>query len=179
MLPFTTSMLVRTYAWMALLGRDGAVNQSMIALGFWGSPAPMMHNTVGVLVGMVHIMVPFMILSIYSVMRGIDNSLLRAAESLGARPIVSHATVYLPLAMPGVAAGALLVFIFSIGFYITPALLGSPQDIWIAMLVEMQVNQVLNWNFGAAIALVLLVVTVVLYVIYVRLFGPARLGQIT
>jgi ABC-type spermidine/putrescine transport system permease subunit I len=81
--------------------------------------------------------------------------------------------------MPGVVAGSLLVFIFSIGFYITPALLGSPQDIWIAMLVEMQVNQVLNWNFGAAIALILLVVTVALYVVYVRLFGSARLGQLT
>jgi ABC-type spermidine/putrescine transport system permease subunit I len=179
MLPFTTSMLVRTYAWMALLGRDGVVNHAMIAVGFWGSPAKLMHNTIGVLVGMVHIMVPFMILSIYSVMRNIDTNLCRAAESLGARPYVSHLTVYLPLAMPGVVAGCLLVFIFSIGFYITPALLGSPQDIWIAMLVEMQVNHILNWNFGAAIALILLVVTVALYVVYVKLFGPTRLGQIT
>jgi ABC-type spermidine/putrescine transport system permease subunit I len=179
MLPFTTSMLVRTYAWMALLGRDGVVNDTMMVLGFWGSPAPLMHNTTGVLVGMVHIMVPFMILSIYSVMRNIDTTLLRAAESLGARPYVSHLTVYLPLAMPGVLAGCLLVFIFSLGFYVTPALLGSPQDIWIAMLVELQINQILNWNFGAAIALVLLIVTVALYMLYVRLFGAARLGQVT
>jgi putative spermidine/putrescine transport system permease protein len=179
MLPFTTSMLVRTYAWMAILGRDGVVNKAMLALGFWGTPAPLMHNTVGVLVGMVHIMVPFMILSIYAVMRGIDVNLLRAAGSLGARPSVAHLAVYFPLALPGVFAGCLLVFIFSIGFYITPALLGSPQDVWIAMLVELQVNQILNWNFGAAIALVLLAATLALYVVYVKVFGAQRLGQVT
>jgi ABC-type spermidine/putrescine transport system permease subunit I len=179
MLPFTTSMLVRTYAWMALLGRDGVVNHTMVALGFWGSPAKLMHNTTGVLVGMVHIMVPFMILSIYAVMRNIDVSLCRAAETLGAWPYVSHLTVYFPLALPGVIAGSLLVFMLSIGFYITPALLGSPQDVWIAMLVELQVNQILDWNFGAAIAAVLLVVTLALYVVYVKLFGSTRLGQVT
>jgi putative spermidine/putrescine transport system permease protein len=179
MLPFTTSMLVRTYAWMAILGRNGVVNQSMVALGFWGSPAALMHNTIGVLVGMVHIMLPFMILSIYSVMRTIDVSLLRAAESLGAPPWISHVTVYFPLTVPGIVGGSLLVFIFSIGFYVTPALLGSPSDVWIAMLVELQVNQLLNWNFGAATALILLAVTVLLYIVYVRLFGVARLGQLT
>jgi putative spermidine/putrescine transport system permease protein len=178
-LPFTTSMLVRTYAWMALLGRDGVVNQAMMALGFWGSPAKLMHNTTGVFVGMVHIMAPFMILSIYAVMRNIDLGLCRAAETLGARPLVSHLTVYLPLALPGVVAGSLLVFMLSLGFYITPALLGSPRDIWIAMLVEMQITQVLDWNFGAAIAAVLLVATLVLYVVYIKLFGESRLGQVT
>ena len=179
MLPFTTSMLVRTYAWMALLGRDGVVNQAMIALGFWGTPARLMHNTTGVLVGMVHLMAPFMILSIYAVMRGIDVSLVRAAETLGARPLVSHVTVYFPLALPGVIAGSLLVFMLSLGFYVTPALLGSPQDIWIAMLVELQVHQLLDWNFAAAIASVLLVTTLALYVVYVKLFGETRLGQLT
>ena len=179
MLPFTTSMLVRTYAWMALLGRDGVVNQAMIALGLWGSPARLMHNTTGVLVGMVHVMAPFMILSIYAVMRNIDPGLLRAAETLGARPAVSHLTVYLPLAMPGVVAGSLLVFMLSLGFYITPALLGSTREVWIAMLVEMQVNQVMDWPFAATIATVLLVVTVVLYAVYIRLFGHARLGQLS
>jgi putative spermidine/putrescine transport system permease protein len=178
-LPFTTSMLVRTYAWMALLGRDGVVNQAMMALGFWGSPARLMHNTTGVFVGMVHIMAPFMILSVYAVMRNIDLGLCRAAETLGARPLVSHLTVYLPLALPGVVAGSLLVFMLSLGFYITPALLGSPRDIWIAMLVELQITQVLDWNFGAAIAAVLLVATLALYVLYVKLFGETRLGQIT
>jgi putative spermidine/putrescine transport system permease protein len=179
MLPFTTSMLVRTYAWMALLGRDGVVNQAMIALGFWGSPAKLMHNTTGVLVGMVHLMAPFMILSIYAVMRGIDVQLCRAAETLGARPLVSHLTVYLPLAFPGVIAGSLLVFMLSLGFYVTPALLGSAQEIWIAMLVELHVNQLLDWSFAAAIASVLLVTTLGLYIVYVRLFGDASLGELT
>jgi len=179
MLPFTTSMLVRTYAWMALLGRDGIVNQTMLALGIWGTPARLMHNTTGVLVGMVHVMAPFMILSMYAVMRNIDLGLCRAAETLGARPAVSHLTVYLPLALPGVAAGSLLVFMLSLGFYITPALLGSTRDVWIAMLVEIQLNQVLDWNFAAAIATVLLVATVILYVVYVKLFGESRLGQLS
>src|SRR6185369_7310902 len=116
------------------------------------------------------------VLSIYAVMRGIDVQLCRAAETLGARPLGSHLTVYLPLAVPGVIAGALLVFMLSLGFYVTPALLGSAQDIWIAMLVELNVNQLLDWSFAAAIASILLVTTLALYVVYVRLFGDASLG---
>ncbi len=178
MLPFTTSTLVRTYAWMALLGREGMVNRTMVALGFWGSPGKLMHNEFGVVVGMVHVMIPLMILSIYAVMRSVDGRLVRAAETLGATPLIAHLRVFLPLALPGVSAGCLLVFMLSIGFYITPALLGSPREVWISMLIEIQVNQVLNWNFAAAAATVLLAVTVALYVVYVRLFGELRMGPV-
>ena len=178
MLPFTTSTLVRTYAWMALLGREGMLNTTMVALGFWGSPIKLMHNEFGVIVGMVHVMIPLMILSIYAVMRNVDVRLVRAAETLGATPLVAHLRVFLPLALPGVSAGCLLVFMLSLGFYITPALLGSPREIWISMLIELQVNQVLDWNFAAAVATALLVVTVALYVVYVRLFGGLRMGPV-
>ena len=177
-LPFATSMLVRTYAWMALLGREGVVNQAMLALGFWGSPAKLMHNTFGVMVGMVHLMLPLMVLSMYSVISTIDRTLGKAAETLGATPLVSHLRVFLPLSLAGVSAGSLLVFMLSIGFYVTPALLGSPKDIWISMLIELQVNQTLNWHFAAAIATVLMVSSLTLYVIYGRLFGYARVGQL-
>lgn len=177
LLPFTTSMLVRTYAWMALLGREGLANQVILALGLSGSPLKLMHNAFGVVVGMVHVMLPLMILSIYSVMRNIDLNLCRAAETLGATPLVSHFRIFLPLSMPGINAGVLLVFMLSIGFYVTPALLGSTRDIWISMLIEMQVNQVLNWEFAAAIAAILLACSLVLYVVYVKLFGYARLGH--
>ncbi len=175
LLPFTTSMVVRTYAWMALLGREGVVNQAVVALGLSGAPVKLMHNTFGVMVGMVHVMLPLAILSMYSVMRNIDQRLLKAAETLGATPLVSHLQVFLPLSVPGIGAGAVLVFMLSIGFYITPALLGSTRDIWISMLIEMQVNQTLNWNFAAAIAAVLLAFSVALYVLYLRVFGPTRL----
>jgi ABC-type spermidine/putrescine transport system permease subunit I len=109
----------------------------------------------------------------------IDPRVVEAARDLYATPVQVFRRVIFPLALPGVFAGCLLVFIFSIGFYITPALLGSPQDVWIAMLVELQVNQILNWNFGAAIALVLLAATLALYVVYVKVFGAQRLGQVT
>lgn len=177
-LPFTTSMLIRTYAWMALLGREGVVNQTMLSLGFWGSPAKLMHNTFGVVVGMVHLMLPLMILSMYSVMSTIDRNLGKAAETLGATPLVSHLKIFLPLSVPGINAGSLLVFMLSIGFYVTPALLGSPREIWISMLIEIQVNQILNWNFAAAIATILLACSLLLYAAYVRLFGYARLGPL-
>lgn len=174
-LPFLTSILIRTYAWMAILGRNGVVNQLLMAAGVVSAPLPLMHNAFGVYVGMTHVLLPFMILPVYSVMSGIDRALLRAAQSLGATPARTLRTVYLPLALPGIASGAMLVFLIAIGFYITPAILGGPREIMISNLIETQVVDLLNWGFGAALAFVLLAATTVLMVVFDRFLGLDRL----
>jgi putative spermidine/putrescine transport system permease protein len=174
-LPFLTSILIRTYAWMAILGRQGVVNQALLASGLISAPLPLMHNAFGVYVGMTHVLLPFLILPVYSVMTGIDGRLLRAAESLGATPRRALATVYVPLALPGIASGALLVFLIAIGFYITPALLGGPRQVMISNLIEVQVLELLNWGFGSALAFLLLGATVVVMVFFDRVLGLERL----
>jgi putative spermidine/putrescine transport system permease protein len=174
-LPFLTSILIRTYAWMAILGRHGVVNRFLQSTGLTDEPLRLMHNELGVYVGMVHVLLPFMILPVYSVMSAIDRRLLRAAESLGASPRRALVTVLLPLALPGIASGALLVFLIAIGFYITPALLGGPKQVMISNLIEIQVIELLNWGFGAALAFVLLAATVVLMVLFDRFLGLERL----
>jgi ABC-type spermidine/putrescine transport system permease subunit I len=174
-LPFLTSILIRTYAWMAILGRQGVVNQLLQAVGLTDAPVRLMHNEVGVYVGMVHVLLPFMILPVYSVMSAIDRRLLRAAESLGASPRRALVTVFLPLALPGIASGALLVFLIAIGFYITPALLGGPRQVMISNLIEVHVVELLNWGFGSALAFVLLAATVLLMTLFDRFLGLERL----
>ena len=174
-LPFLTSILIRTYAWMAILGRNGVVNQLLQAAGLTSAPMRLMHNELGVYVGMVHVLLPFMILPVYSVMSGIDRRLLDAAQSLGASPRKALVSVFLPLALPGIASGALLVFLIAIGFYITPALLGGPKQVMISNLIEVQVMELLNWGFGSALAFVLLAATVVLMVLFDRFLGLERL----
>ena len=174
-LPFLTSILIRTYAWMAILGRHGVVNQALLASGLIQAPLPLMHNAFGVYVGMTHVLLPFLVLPVYSVMTGIDRRLLRAAESLGATPRRALATVYVPLALPGIASVALLVFLIAIGFYITPALLGGPRQVMISNLIEVQVLELLNWGFGSALAFLLLGATVVVMVVFDRVLGLERL----
>jgi ABC-type spermidine/putrescine transport system permease subunit I len=174
-LPFLTSILIRTYAWMAILGRHGVVNQALLATGLIEAPLPLMHNAFGVYVGMTHVLLPFLVLPVYSVMTGIDERLLRAAASLGATPRRALATVYVPLALPGIASGALLVFLIAIGFYITPALLGGPRQVMISNLIEVQVLELLNWGFGSALAFLLLGATVVVMVLFDRVLGLERL----
>jgi ABC-type spermidine/putrescine transport system permease subunit I len=174
-LPFLTSILIRTYAWMAILGRNGVVNQFLQAVGLTNAPVRLMHNELGVYVGMVHVLPPFMILPVYSVMSAIDRRLLRAAESLGASPRRALVTVFLPLALPGIASGALLVFLIAIGFYITPALLGGPKQVMISNLIEVHVIELLDWGFGSALAFVLLGATVALMVLFDRFLGLERL----
>jgi putative spermidine/putrescine transport system permease protein len=174
-LPFLTSILIRTYAWMAILGRNGVVNQLLQAVGLTSAPMRLMHNELGVYVGMVHVLLPFMILPVYSVMSGIDRRLLHAAQSLGASPRKALVSVFLPLALPGIASGALLVFLIAIGFYITPALLGGPKQVMISNLIEVQVMELLNWGFGSALAFVLLAATVLLMVLFDRYLGLERL----
>lgn len=174
-LPFLTSILIRTYAWMAILGRQGVVNQLLLATGAISAPLPLMHNAFGVYVGMTHVLLPFLVLPVYSVMSGIDARLLRAAASLGATPRRALATVYLPLALPGIASGALLVFLIAIGFYITPALLGGPRQVMISNLIEVQVLELLNWGFGSALAFLLLGATVVVMFVFDRVLGLERM----
>jgi ABC-type spermidine/putrescine transport system permease subunit I len=167
-LPFFTSIIVRTYAWMVLLGRNGVVNQYLTALGLTDAPLPLLYNHAGVLVGMSYVLLPFMVLTLYSVMRGIDPAFVRAAHSLGAGRLAAFRRVFLPLSLPGVAGGTLLVFILSLGFFITPALMGGPSDVMIAMLIEREVEFTLNWSFASALAVVLLVLTLAGFALYQR-----------
>lgn len=175
LLPFWTSLLVRTYAWTVILQRRGPINELLLSLGLIDRPLQLVHNTIGVVVGMIHILLPFMILPLYSVMRGIDPTLLRAAQNLGAGPWRAFRRVFFPLSLPGVGAGCLLVFVLSIGYFITPALLGGLRDTFIAQLIEQQVNVILNWNFAAALAVSLFVTTMILLYLYNRLLGLHRI----
>jgi ABC-type spermidine/putrescine transport system permease subunit I len=176
LIPFWTSLLVRTYAWMVLLGRKGVINQILINMGFIETPIKMLYTTFAVNVGMVQMMTPFMVLALFSVMKGIDRGLLLAGGSLGANKFQAFIRIYLPLSMPGIGAGCLLVFIYSLGFFITPALLGGRKDVMLSMLIDEQVSSLLNWGFGAALALMLLLATGVFFFIYTRFFKLEQLG---
>lgn len=155
-LPYFTSALARTFAWIVLLGRNGVLNEILLQLGWTSQPVTMLYNRVGVIIGMTHIIMPLMILPMYTVMSGIDQKLLRAARANGASPLAAFLTIFLPLSLPGVIAGTLLAFIVCLGFYITPALLGGVSDLTITMEISSQVVDQLNWNFGSALSIVLL-----------------------
>jgi putative spermidine/putrescine transport system permease protein len=173
LIPFWTSILVRSYSWMVLLGREGIVNEALLAAGVRDRPLELLNTRLAVYMGMIHILLPFMILPLYAVMRGIDRNLMRAAENLGAPPSAVFRRIFFPLSLPGVAAGCLLVFILSLGFYITPALLGGQRDVMISMLIQQQISQ-LKWGFGAALALVLLLLALGIYTLFTRLLGVER-----
>ena len=173
--PFWTSILVRTFAWRIILGRNGFINETLEWIGIIDEPFTMVFNRTGTLIGMVHILVPFMIFPIFAVMRGIPNEYLRAAENLGAGPFTAFRRVYFPLTLPGLGAGTLLVFILSLGFFITPALLGGPGDRMISNMIEIQINEVNNWEFASALAFMLLGGTLVLYFIYARFMSMDKL----
>ncbi len=176
-LPFLTSIIVRTYAWMVLLGSNGVVNQYLQALGLTRQPLRLLYNQAGVVVGMTYVLLPFMVLTLASVMRGIDPALVRAAHSLGASRWQAFRRVFLPLSAPGIAGGALLVFILSLGFFITPALMGGPSDVMIAMLIEREVEFTLNWSFASALAVILLALSLVGFAAYYRLMRLERLFE--
>ena len=169
MLPFWTSVLVRTYAWMILLGRNGVLNQALLGLGLTDKPVALIYNTTGVIIGMVHVLLPYMVFPIYSAMVRVDSDLLLAAEGLGASGWNVFRRVFLPLTLPGVVAGTALVFILSLGFYITPALLGGGKVIMIAVLIEQQVRQFLEWGFASALSIVLLTAALLVYLVLSRL----------
>ncbi len=175
LLPFWTSILVRVAAWIVLLQSGGLINGALIKLGLIDQPLELVFNRTGVYIAMVHIMLPFMILPIYSVMKGISPSYMRAAISLGCHPFASFWRVYFPQTVAGVGAGCLLVFILSIGYYITPALLGSPNDQMVSYFVAFYTNTTINWGMATALGGLLLIATLLLYVIYGKLVGAGRL----
>jgi len=170
-LPFWISVLVRTYTWMIILGRYGVVNDLLSGLGLIKEPLRLMYNRLGVYVGMVYVMLPYAILPMLSVMQGIDRTLMRAADNLGSTPWQSFRHVFFPLSLPGVGAALLLTFIICVGFFITPALMGSTRDTMIAISIQTQLEEVNNWGFASALSVVLLTVVLILFFIYNRFLG--------
>ena len=175
LLPFWTSVLVRTYAWMILLGRNGVLNRVLNWIGGPDAELQLIFNTTGVLIGMVHVLLPYMVFPIYSAMLRVDRDLLLAAEGLGASGWSVFRRIFLPLTLPGVIAGATLVFIVSLGFYITPALLGGGRVVMIATLIEQQVRQFLEWGFASALSVLLLAAAVLAFLVLSR-FSSRRVA---
>lgn len=176
LLPFWTSVLVRVAAWIVLLQSEGLINSALMAMGFVDSPVQLAFNRIGVYIAMVHILLPFMILPVFSVMKAIPPTYMRAAVSLGSHPIPAFWKVYFPQTVAGVGAGALLVFIMSIGYYITPALLGGPDDQMVSYYVAFFTNNTVNWGMAAALGSLLLIATMALYTLYARIVGANRLS---
>ncbi len=175
LLPFWTSVLVRIAAWIVLLQTNGLVNRFLMFAGLTGEPVPLLFNRLGVIIAMVHILLPFMILPLYSVMKSVPTNFVRAAVSLGSPPLAAFFRVYVPQTYPGVAAGGLLVFITSIGYYVTPALLGGAGDQMLSYYVAQYTNVEVNWGMACALGSVLLTTTLVLYAVY-RRFAKAELS---
>jgi putative spermidine/putrescine transport system permease protein len=173
--PYFTSVIVRTYSWMVLLGRTGLINQALQGFGLTDAPQPLLYNKTGIVIGMTYVLLPYMVLTLFAAMRTIDGNLLRAARGMGASGMMTFWRIYLPLSLHGVISGALIVFILSIGFFITPALMGGPSDVMVAMLIERSVEITLDWSAAAVMSLFLLVVTLVLYAIYYRVTDVRRL----
>src|SRR5471030_1410472 len=176
LLSFWTSFLVRTFAWVVLLGRNGVINQVLLGLGIIDRPLSLLYNFSAVIVGMVHALMPLAVLTMLSVMENIDRRLPSAAATLGARPGTVFWKVYFPLSLPGVAAGALMVFVTAIGFFITPTLLGGRHQTMITQLIIDQVMQALNWGFAGAISVLLLVVVLLVFLIYDRMVGLSTMA---
>lgn len=173
--PYFTSIIVRTYAWMVLLGRSGLINQTLLSLGWISEPLELLYTQTAVVIGMVYVLLPYMVLTLYAAMKSIDASLMRAASGLGASPFYVFRRVYFPLSLHGVVSGSLIVFILAIGFFITPALMGGPTDVMIAMLIERAVEITLDWPGAAVMSLVLLAVTLALYAVYYRVTDVRRM----
>ncbi len=174
-LPFWTSLLVRTYAWLVLLQKKGLINEWLLNAGIIDEPLKLVHNFTGTVIGMVQILLPFLILPLYAAMTSIDRDYLKAAANLGANPINAFWRVFFPLSLPGLFAGVVLVFVLCLGFYVTPALLGGGKIQMWAMRIESSVMLYANWGAASALGVVLLVVTLgILYGLY-RIFGLNRL----
>lgn len=175
LIPLWTSVLVRTYAWIVILGRNGVINQILQKSGIIEQPLKLIYNRLGLTIGMVHVMMPFMVLSLYSVMVGIDRNLLKAAQNLGASPFRAFRKIFFPLSMPGILAGCILVFIISTGFFVTPALLGGPKDLMIAMIIDQAVEVLLNWEFASAASFILLFLIITIFLISGKVVGFDKL----
>lgn len=175
LLPLWTSVLVRTTAWVVLLQQNGVINEILMALHLISQPAELIFNRVGTIVAMTHIQLPFMLLPIYSVMRSIPPSHVRAARSLGAGPFYAFWKVYFPQTLSGIAAGCILTFIMCLGYYITPALVGGPSDQMISYFVAHYTNEELNWGMASALGAILLTATLLLYYLFNKLVGVDRI----
>ncbi|AHK46371.1 putative polyamine ABC transporter, permease protein [Ensifer adhaerens OV14] len=176
MVPFWTSYLVKSFAWVIVLGRTGIINQIGLGSGVLSQPLELLHNELGVMIGMVHAMVPLAILTMLPVMTGIDRRLTQASATLGATPAKGFWLVYFPLSLPGAAAAGLLTFISSLGFFIVPALLGGRQQTMLAQLIIVQVQEILNWAFAGALAAMMLLAALVTCWVYDRVFGLSSLS---
>ncbi|GEO81246.1 ABC transporter permease [Pararhodospirillum oryzae] len=174
LLPFWTSLLVRTAAWVVLLQDKGLVNEFLMTLGLIDDPLRLIFNRVGVVIAMTHVLLPFLILPLYSVMKGIKPVYMRAARSLGAPPTVAFVRIYLPQTLPGIGAGTLLTFILALGYYITPALVGGASDQMLSYFIAFYTSDTVNWGMAAALGTVLLAATLILYSVYSRLVGHGQ-----
>jgi ABC-type spermidine/putrescine transport system permease subunit I len=175
LIPFWTNLLVRSYGWIILLNPQGIINEALRNAGLIDGSVQLVYNTTGVLIGMTQIMLPYMVLPLAAVMSRIDPAIMNAGRSLGASPMGAFLRIYLPLTLPGVLAGSLLVFMISLGFFVIPAVLGGPRNLLVAQLIEFNINQTLNWPFAAALSTVLLITTIVLYWIGDRFFDLGKL----
>ncbi|WP_300302707.1 ABC transporter permease subunit [Ferrovibrio sp.] len=176
LLPFWSSFLVRTFAWIVILGRQGPVNAALLAAGISDRPQELLYSWGAVIIGMTNVLVPFAILTMVGVMERIDKTLMTAAGTLGARPVQAFFRIYLPLSMPGVTAAALLVFITALGFFMAPALLGSARETMITQLIIQQVSDLVNWHFAAILCLLLLAASLILFAVFDRLVGVSALS---
>ena len=175
LLPFWSSALVRTFAWQVILRDTGIINSFLVDTGLVSEPLPLIRTTTGVIIGMSHILLPFMVLPIWAVLRRIDPEYSRAAANLGASPATAFRRIVLPLSLPGVLAGCLLVFVLALGFYITPALLGGPRDQMISQLIVEQVERQLDWGFASAMSVLLMGATFAILFVASR---AVRLGDV-
>ncbi len=173
--PFWTSLLVRTYAWLVLLQRRGVINTWLVDAGIIDQPLRLVHNFTGTAIGMVHIMLPFMVLPLFASMKTIDRSMFRAASNLGATPIQVFWQIFVPLTIPGLFAGVILVFVLCLGFYVTPAVLGGGRVMMWSMQIERSIAVYADWGAASALGVVLLVVTLAILVVVARLFGLQHL----
>lgn len=171
LVPLWTSVMVRSYAWIIILQRNGLINETLKFLGIIDTPLPLLYNEFSVTLAMTHVLLPYMVLPIWAALRTIPRDLSLAAQSLGASRSQVFRLVILPLSLPGVASGILMVFILSLGFYITPALVGGPQTLMIATLIGQQTTELLNWPFAGALAGLLLGITLLLVAVFNRFLG--------
>ena len=178
LIPFWTAILVRTYAWLVLLQRRGVVNTLLLQWGWIEEPLALVHNFTGTAIGMLHIMIPFLVLPLYANMRAIDRDYVRAAASMGASPIASFWRVYLPLSAPGLAAGTVMVFVICLGFYITPQFLGGGRVTTISMKIQQNITTYFNWGAASALGVVLLAMTALIFWGFARVFPLRRLTEI-
>jgi putative spermidine/putrescine transport system permease protein len=169
LIPFWTSLLVRTYAWLVLLQRRGLVNTALQDLGLINQPLELMYNVTGTTIGMTHILLPFLVLPLFASMRRIEPDLLRAASALGATPAYTFWKVFFPLSLPGLTAGCLLVFVLSIGYYVTPQLLGGGSTILVGQMIQRNVELFSSWGAASAVSMILLAIVLGLFQLMNRL----------